>query len=134
MEEGLPHEVSKPWGSELWFAHTERYAGKILRVDAGARLSIQYHEKKDETSYVMSGRVIVSHGDSAESMTARELGPGESWRNRPMVVHTLEAVEDAQIIEVSTPQLEDVVRLQDRYGRMPSGAPSDAVPGEDDSP
>ena len=119
MEEGLPREVSKPWGSELWFAQTDRYAGKILRVRAGCRLSIQYHEEKDETSYVLSGRVIVSQGDSADQLTTRELGPGESWRNQPRLVHTLEAVEDAEIIEVSTPQLEDVVRLEDRYGRVP---------------
>lgn len=119
MEEGLPREVSKPWGSELWFAHTDRYAGKILRVRAGCRLSVQFHEEKDETSYVLSGRVIVSQGDSADQLTARELGPGESWRNQPRLVHTLEAVEDAEIIEVSTPQLEDVVRLADRYGRVP---------------
>ena len=119
MEERLPREVSKPWGSELWFAHTDRYAGKILRVRAGCRLSLQFHEEKDETSYVLSGRVIVSQGDSAEQLTARELGPGESWRNQPRLVHTLEAVEDAEIIEVSTPQLEDVVRLEDRYGRVP---------------
>jgi mannose-6-phosphate isomerase-like protein (cupin superfamily) len=119
MEEGLPREVSKPWGSELWFAHTDRYAGKILRVRAGCRLSVQFHEEKDETSYVLSGRVIVSQGDSADQLTARELGPGESWRNQPRLVHTLEAVEDAEIIEVSTPQLEDVVRLEDRYGRVP---------------
>jgi Mannose-6-phosphate isomerase len=85
MEEGLPREISKPWGSELWFAHTESYAGKILRVNAGARLSIQYHEEKDETSFVLSGRVIVSQGDSTENLTSRELGPGESWRNRPLV-------------------------------------------------
>jgi mannose-6-phosphate isomerase-like protein (cupin superfamily) len=128
MEEGRLNEVSKPWGSELWFAHTERYAGKILRVRAGCRLSIQYHEEKDETSYVLSGRVIISQGDSVEEMTTRELGPGESWRNRPLVVHTLEAVEDAEIVEVSTPQLEDVVRLQDRYGRAPDAAPSRAAP------
>ncbi len=128
MEERLPQEVSKPWGSELWFAHTEHYAGKILRVRAGSRLSIQYHEKKDETSYVLSGRVIVSQGDSVEKMTTRELGPGESWRNRPLVVHTLEAVEDAEIIEVSTPQLEDIVRLQDRYRRVPgAGLPEGDV-------
>jgi mannose-6-phosphate isomerase len=132
--ENLPREVPKPWGSELWFAHTERYAGKILRVRAGCRLSIQYHEEKDETSYVLTGRVIVSQGYSAEAMTTRELGPGESWRNRPSVVHTLEAVEDAEIIEVSTPQLEDVVRLQDRYGRAPDATPSKAVPGAGDSP
>jgi mannose-6-phosphate isomerase len=119
MEEGLPREVSKPWGSELWFAQTDRYAGKILRVRAGCRLSIQFHEEKDETSYVLSGRVVVSQGDSADRLTARELGPGELWRNQPRIVHTLEAVEDAEIIEVSTPQLEDVVRLEDRYGRVP---------------
>lgn len=118
MEESLPREIPKPWGSELWFAHTDRYAGKILRVRAGCRLSVQFHEEKDETSYVLSGRVIVSQGDSAETMAAEELGPGDSWRNSPLVVHTLEAVEDAEIIEVSTPQLEDVVRLEDRYGRM----------------
>jgi mannose-6-phosphate isomerase-like protein (cupin superfamily) len=119
MEEDLPREVSKPWGSELWFAQTAIYAGKILRVRAGSRLSVQFHEEKDETSYVLSGRVIVSQGDSADQLTARELGPGESWRNQPRIVHTLEAVEDAEIVEVSTPQLEDVVRLDDRYGRVP---------------
>jgi len=119
MKEPLPREVSKPWGSELWFAHTDRYAGKILRVRAGCRLSVQFHEEKDETSYVLSGRVIVSQGDSGEQLTTRELGPGESWRNHPGIVHTLEAVEDAEIVEVSTPQLDDLVRLEDRYGRVP---------------
>ena len=119
----LPREIPKPWGSELWFAHTDRYAGKILRVRAGYRLSIQYHEAKDETSYVLSGRVIVSQGDSVEQLTARELGPGEAWRNRPPLVHTLEAIEDSEIIEVSTPQLDDVVRLEDRYGRVPDDVP-----------
>jgi mannose-6-phosphate isomerase len=126
MEEALPREMSKPWGSELWFAHTDRYAGKILRVRAGCRLSVQYHEAKDETSYVLSGRVIVSQG-SVDRMTTRELGPGESWRNPPLLVHTLEAVEDSEIIEVSTPQVEDVVRLEDRYGRA-----LDPAPPEDD--
>ena len=119
-----PQEIPKPWGSELWFAHTDHYAGKILRVRAGCRLSIQYHETKDETSYVLSGRVIVSQGDSAERLTTRELGPGEVWRNTPLLVHTFEAIEDAEIIEVSTPQLEDVVRLEDKYGRVPETAPA----------
>lgn len=123
MEEALPREIPKPWGSELWFAHTDRYAGKILRVRAGCCLSIQYHEKKDETSYVLSGRVIVSQGESADRMSARELGPGESWHNPPPLVHTLEAVEDSEILEVSTPELEDVVRLEDRYGRISDPAP-----------
>lgn len=127
MEEALPREIPKPWGSELWFAHSDRYAGKILRVRAGARLSIQYHEAKDETSYVLTGRVIVSQGDSVDRMSARELGPGESWHNPPLRIHTLEAVEDSEIIEVSTPQVDDVVRLEDRYGRVP-----DAAPPEDD--
>jgi mannose-6-phosphate isomerase len=125
MEESLPREVSKPWGSELWFAHTDRYAGKILRVRAGCRLSVQFHKEKDETSYVLSGRVIVSQGESADRLTTRELGPGESWRNQSLIVHTLEAVEDAEIIEVSTPQLDDVVRLEDRYGRAPDADSSE---------
>jgi mannose-6-phosphate isomerase len=117
MEEVLPDEVSKPWGRELWFAQTDRYAGKILHVRAGCRLSVQYHEAKDETSYVLSGRVIVSQGNSASQMTTREVGPGGSWHNPPLLVHTLEAIEDSEIVEVSTPQVEDVIRLEDRYGR-----------------
>ena len=121
--QAMPREIPKPWGSELWFAHTDRYAGKILRVRAGHRLSVQYHAAKDETSFVLSGRVVVSQGESVERMAARELGPGESWRNTPRLVHTLEAIEDCEIIEVSTPQLDDVVRLEDRYGRVPDTAP-----------
>lgn len=117
MDEALPREVPKPWGSELWYAQTDRYAGKILRVHAGHRLSVQYHEAKDETSYVLSGRVVVSQGDTADGMSSRVLGPGESWRNAPRVVHTLEATEDSEILEVSTPELDDVVRLDDQYGR-----------------
>jgi len=123
MEERLPREVPKPWGSELWFAHTDQYAGKILRVRAGCRLSVQFHEEKDETSFVLSGRVIVSQGESPDALTPREFGPGDTWRSSPGVVHTLEAVEDAEIIEVSTPQLDDVVRLEDRYGRVGDAAP-----------
>lgn len=127
MQDGeLPRRVDKPWGHEVWFAQTDRYAGKLLHVRAGRRLSVQYHEEKDETSYVLSGRVIVSQGDSTETMTTKELGPGDSWRSLPLVVHTLEAVEDAEIIEVSTPQLEDVVRLEDRYGRVPNVDPAEA--------
>ena len=118
MEKALPLEIPKPWGSEFWIALTDRYAGKILRVRAGCRLSIQYHEEKDETSYVLSGRVIVSQGDSTDRMTTRELGPGESWRNPPTLVHTLEAVEDSEIIQVSTLQSR-MLFVSDRYGRGP---------------
>ena len=117
MNNELPREVDKPWGSELWYAHTDRYAGKILRIEAGHRLSVQYHREKDETSYVLSGRVAVEQGESAETMTRHELGPGEVWRNTPGLVHTIEALADAVILEVSTPELDDVVRVQDRYGR-----------------
>jgi mannose-6-phosphate isomerase len=118
MTEPLPREVSKPWGSELWYAHTDRYAGKVLRVNAGQRLSVQYHREKDETSYLLSGRVTISQGPSAEQMHARQVGPGDAWRNEPNVVHTIEAIEDSVVLEVSTPELDDVVRLDDRYGRV----------------
>ena len=117
MAESLPREVSKPWGSELWYAHTDRYAGKILRVNAGQRLSVQYHLEKDETSFLLSGRVKINQGASVEQMHEREIGPGETWRNKPNVVHTIEALEDSVVLEVSTPELDDVVRLDDRYGR-----------------
>lgn len=120
-EDDLPRLVPKPWGHELWFAHTDRYAGKILHVNAGERLSVQYHEHKDETSYLLSGRLIVSQGDDPErpeQLVERELAAGEAWRNTPGLVHTMEAIEDAVVLEVSTPELDDVVRLTDRYGRI----------------
>jgi mannose-6-phosphate isomerase len=117
MDRDLPREVEKPWGSELWYAHTDRYAGKILRVNAGHKLSIQYHTEKDETSYLLSGRILVEQGNTADTMRTRELEPGAVWRNEPGIVHSLEALEDAVILEVSTPELHDVVRVNDRYGR-----------------
>src|SRR5882762_6772307 len=113
MTESLPREVSKPWGSELWYAQTDRYAGKILRVNAGQRLSVQYHVKKDETSLLLSGRAKISQGASQEQLQEREIGPGDAWRNEPNVVHTIEAIEDSVVLEVSTPELDDVVRLDD---------------------
>jgi mannose-6-phosphate isomerase len=109
--------VPKPWGEEVWFAATELYAGKILRVSAGQKLSLQMHRQKDETSYLLSGRMLLTQGDSAEEVTEREIGPGTVWRNRPGVVHTIEALEDSEVFEVSTPEVDDVVRLEDRYGR-----------------
>jgi mannose-6-phosphate isomerase len=112
-----PRRVDKPWGHELWFAHTDRYAGKLLYVRAGQRLSTQYHEAKDETSYLLSGRLLLSRGPSADSLEDTELEPGAAWRNEPRVVHTVEALEDAVLVEVSTPELDDVVRIADDYGR-----------------
>jgi quercetin dioxygenase-like cupin family protein len=109
--------VDKPWGGELWFAHTDLYAGKLLYVKAGQRLSIQYHAAKDETSLLLAGRLLVSQGPAPDSLIEKELGPGDTWRNSPGLVHSMEALEDSTVIEVSTPELDDVVRLADDYGR-----------------
>jgi mannose-6-phosphate isomerase len=109
--------VQKPWGHEVWWADTDHYAGKLLVIDAGQRLSVQLHREKDETSYLLSGKLLVLQGPSAEELEERTLEPGASWRNRPGVVHTIEALEDSTVLEVSTPHLDDVVRLSDRYGR-----------------
>ncbi len=113
----LPIEIPKPWGSEVWYAVTDRYAGKILRVTRGQRLSLQFHERKDETSYLLHGRLRLTKGDSVDTLVTREIEPGEAWRNEPGEIHTIEALEDAEVLEVSTPELDDVVRLEDRYGR-----------------
>jgi mannose-6-phosphate isomerase-like protein (cupin superfamily) len=109
--------VDKPWGHEIWWAQTEKYAGKLLFVNQGQRLSVQMHREKDETSYLLSGRLLLMQGPSVKELTERTIGPGTSWRNEPGVVHTIEALEDSTVLEVSTPQLDDVVRLSDRYGR-----------------
>jgi mannose-6-phosphate isomerase len=122
MTESRLTTVAKPWGEEVWFAETDLYAGKLLRIDAGQRLSIQFHERKDETSYLLSGRLLVLQGASAETLVSREIEPGISWRNEPGLVHSIEAIEDSVVIEVSSPEVEDVVRLSDRYGREDTGA------------
>lgn len=119
----LPRVVAKPWGSELWWAQTDRYAGKILRVTGGHRLSVQYHRAKDETSYLLSGRLLLLKGPTADALDGREVHPGEAWRNRPGEIHTIEALEDCEVLEVSTPELDDVVRLVDQYGREGTSAP-----------
>ncbi len=113
----LPRTVPKPWGSELWFAHTDRYAGKLLHVRAGHRLSLQYHVRKDESAYLLSGRLLLITGDDETSLREVELEPGAVWRNEAGAIHTVEAITDSVIVEVSTPELDDVVRLDDRYGR-----------------
>lgn len=112
-----PARVEKPWGYELWWATTPHYAGKILHVDAGQSLSLQMHREKDESSYLLSGRLRLTRGPSAEELSTEEVGPGFTWRVEPGTVHSIEALEDADVIEVSTAQLDDVVRLRDRYGR-----------------
>jgi mannose-6-phosphate isomerase-like protein (cupin superfamily) len=114
--------VPKPWGHETIWAHTDRYVGKILHINAGHSLSVQYHNKKDETVHLLNGELIyrVKLGDKLEDM---RLTRGQSFRITPGTVHQMEAVTDCDILEASTPELEDVVRLQDRYGREGTSAP-----------
>jgi mannose-6-phosphate isomerase len=116
-----PHLVEKPWGHEVWWAETDAYAGKMLHVKKGHRLSLQLHEQKDESSYVVSGRLLLTRGASVEDLSEEEIGPGFAWRVEPGTVHTIEALEDSVVAEVSTPHLDDVVRLEDRYGRSDGG-------------
>jgi mannose-6-phosphate isomerase len=112
-----PQRVEKPWGHEIWWAHTKEYAGKILTVNTGHALSLQFHHEKDETSYLLSGRLRLTRGASEEELEEQEIEPGQAWRVEPGTIHSIEALEDSVVLEVSTPQLEDLVRLQDRYGR-----------------
>jgi mannose-6-phosphate isomerase-like protein (cupin superfamily) len=112
--------VEKPWGYELIWALAEEYCGKILFVRAGHSLSLQYHEVKDESWYVLDGRATLELGDRDGELETGEIAPGDALRFRPGTVHRVTAVEDTRILEVSTPQLDDVVRLEDRYGRAGS--------------
>jgi mannose-6-phosphate isomerase-like protein (cupin superfamily) len=110
-------KIDKPWGHELVFARTDRYVGKILHVDAGQALSLQYHEVKDETLYLASGEVELEVEENGRMVT-RTLGPGESYHVPPFTKHRMIAgPEGCDLFEVSTPELDDVVRLEDRYGR-----------------
>jgi mannose-6-phosphate isomerase len=115
--------VDKPWGHELIWALTDRYCGKILVIETGRRLSLQYHEQKDESILVMSGRLLLHLDDEAGTMTTRELGPGESARVAVGRRHRYEAIERVELVEVSTPELDDVVRVEDDFGREGTSAP-----------
>ena len=117
MAEKKPTRVEKPWGHELIWAHTDRYVGKILHIKAGHALSLQYHQKKDETVHVLSGRMRFQTGAAGEELHDRILGPGESFHITPLLRHRMIAETDCDILEASTPELDDVVRLEDRYGR-----------------
>ena len=111
--------VDKPWGHELIWAETDRYVGKILHIKAGEALSLQYHRVKDETIMVLSGRMQLIYYVDGEPPKSRELAPREPFRVTPGLRHRYIAVEDTELLEVSTTELEDVVRLEDRYGRVP---------------
>jgi len=114
--------VPKPWGHELIFAENDRYAGKILHLEAGQSLSLQYHERKDETLYVLSGEVRLEVGSDG-SMQELRLKPGEAFRILPGTRHRVSADRPADLVEVSSPETDDVVRLEDRYGRAGTTAP-----------
>ena len=109
--------VDKPWGHELIWAKTDRYVGKILHVRAGEALSLQYHRVKDETIMVISGRMRFEFFAEGEPPSFLELGPREPFHVAPGLRHRMIAIEDTDVLEVSTTELEDVVRLEDRYGR-----------------
>ena len=125
-------KVEKPWGYELHWAKTDRYVGKLIHVNAGHALSLQYHNQKDETIFLWSGKMLFEIGpdpvnddnDAAKGgaagaqLTRREMQPGEAVHVTPKTVHRMTAITDCDIFEVSTPELHDVVRLEDRYGRQ----------------
>jgi mannose-6-phosphate isomerase-like protein (cupin superfamily) len=109
--------VEKPWGWELWWAHTERYVGKILHINRGAALSYQFHRKKDETIYVLHGELALEFAPGGGRVSRRRLRPGEALRIRPGDHHRMTAITACDVLEASTPEVDDVVRLEDRYGR-----------------
>jgi mannose-6-phosphate isomerase len=112
-----PRRVEKPWGYELIWAHTDRYVAKILHVNCGHALSLQYHERKDETLYLLSGEMRFWAGPSPEAIELIPFPAGRCFHVSTGTVHRMEAVTDIDILEASTPELDDVVRLEDRYGR-----------------
>jgi mannose-6-phosphate isomerase len=114
--------VEKPWGYEVIFAATDSYVGKILHIEKDEQLSLQYHEVKDETVYVTTG-VLELELQEGEELVAHVLNPGEARHIVPGTVHRMRAIETCDVFEVSTPHLDDVVRIEDRYGREGTSAP-----------
>lgn len=113
--------IPKPWGKEIWFANQPEYVGKILFINKGHRYSLQYHERKTETQYVLKGKVRFMMGESEETLQEHVLEPGDKLDVYPGMVHRAEAMEDTEILEVSTNDLDDVVKLADDYGRSGKG-------------
>ena len=118
-----PRHVDKPWGHELIWALTERYCGKIIVIETGRRLSLQYHEQKDEAIFVHSGRLLLHLENDAGEMVVREIGAGEAAHVAVGRRHRYEAIERVELIEVSTPDLADVVRVEDDFGREGTSSP-----------
>jgi mannose-6-phosphate isomerase len=116
--------VSKPWGHEIIWARSERYVGKILHINAGHELSVQYHNRKDETVYLLSGEIVYRvQREGDDILDDMKLKVGESFRITPGTIHQMIAVTDCDVLEVSTPEIDDVVRLSDRYGREGTSEP-----------
>ena len=109
--------VEKPWGREIWLAHTDRYAFKIIEFKAGTRSSLQYHVRKHEHIYIDSGVLQIERENENGEMVTLTLHPGDVVENKPGRKHRVMAIEDVRLMEVSTPELDDVVRLQDDYNR-----------------
>lgn len=118
-----PRIVEKPWGHETIHAETGRYAGKILFIAKGRRLSLQYHQRKSETMYLLRGHVRLTLGPSPDDLREIDLHPGETIDLPSGTVHRLLALEDSEILETSSPELDDMVRLSDDYGREGTSAP-----------
>ena len=118
-----PRRGEKPWGWELVWAEADAYAGKLLFVRAGESLSLQYHEAKDESWLVQEGRARLELGGVGDELETIEITAGDAFRFRPRTVHRVAAIEDTFIVEISTTQLDDVVRLEDKYGREGTSAP-----------
>lgn len=116
MDIKSPVRVEKPWGYELIWAKTDRYVGKLIHVNKGHALSLQYHNQKDETIFLFTGKLLYEYQEDGQ-MVQREMQPGDRIHVPPPTVHRMTALEDSDIFEVSTPELDDVVRLEDRYGR-----------------
>ena len=115
-----PRRVEKPWGYELIWADTSEYVGKLLHIQAGEALSLQYHEQKDETIHLLSGKMRFFAGPSEADLEDIDLETGESFHVAAGTVHRMVAITDCKVLEASTPHLDDVVRLEDRYGRVPA--------------
>jgi mannose-6-phosphate isomerase len=116
----MSRTVAKPWGHELIWAETSRYVGKILHVKAGEQLSLQYHREKDETIMLLSGEVTVElFSEGERGRRSVQLAIRQPLHITPGLRHRMIAAQDSDILEVSTPELDDVVRLEDRYGRVP---------------
>jgi quercetin dioxygenase-like cupin family protein len=122
MPKAVARRVEKPWGYELIWAHAPRYVGKILHINRGHRLSLQYHNRKEETIHVLAGqlRLVVDEGTGLAEI---DLAPGDSYHIAPLTKHRMIAITDCDLLEASTPELDDVVRLEDAYGRAGTNKP-----------